>query len=313
MKNPMKQTISTEKTMKQKTTITTQINKTRITIALLLVSFLLINLSSALTINSITAPSLQPGEEGTITIEIENNLEEDAKDVSFILNFQNLPFTPVGSSEESVDEIEEDDEEDFIFTIKAANDILPGDYQIPYTFSFKIDNQHQTRQGAIGVTVKADSELTFSLSTEKPVLNQQDKITLKIVNKGFADAKFLAVKLIPDQTGYTLLSEDEVYIGTVDSDDFETAAFDLIYKSPKPIFSAIVEYRDFENNKKIESVNLPITVYTNEQALQLGLIKKNNTPLYIAIVVAIILLWVLYRNVRKAIRKSRRERSDSQR
>ncbi len=276
--------------------------------AMFLLMILAVNLASALTINVVQTDTFSPGQEGIIIIEIENNLNQDVEDVSFIFNLQNLPFTPIGSSEESINEINEDDEEDFTFKLKAAHDITPGDYQIPYILSFKTDSQQQTRQGTIGVTVRADSDLAFSLSTENPVLKQQDKITLKIINKGFADAKFLTIKVIPDISSYTLLSENEVYIGTVDSDDFETATFDVIYKNQKPIFSAIIEYKDFENNQITDVINTPITVYTREQALQLGLVKKNNMPIYIAIVVMLILLWILYKNIRKAIRRSKRNR-----
>ena len=279
-----------------------------ITILILLLASAL-SLTSALIVQSAKAPTLQPGESGIIDIEIENNLETDAKEISLILILDNLPFTPIGSSEESVNEIEKDDEEDFVFKIKAANDITPGDYQIPYKLFFTIKDQPQIRQGAIGITVKADPDLSFSITAENPILNQQDKITLKIINKGFADAKFVALKIIPN--GYTLLSENDIYLGTIDSDDFETATFDVVYNNLNPTFSAIIEYKDFDNAIKKDTISLPITTYTEKKALELGLIKKNNIPLYIALIIMLILLYIFYRTVRKAISKSRRKKLES--
>ncbi len=279
------------------------------TIALFILAILAINLVSAVAINVVETPVISPGEEGTISIEVENTLEEDITDVSLFLNFQNIPFVPVGSSEASVEEIEEDREEEFLFIIKASNEIIPGDYAIPYTLTYEINNQQKTRTGTLGIKVKADPDLSFSLSTENPVLNQKGQLTLKIVNKGFFDARFVSLKILP--IGLTLLSEDEVYIGTVDSDDFETASFDVIFTSQNPVFRAIVEYKDFDNQLKITNINLPIKVYTREKAIELGIIKQNNTPLYIEIIIAIILIWILWRvwkrraRMKKSIREGR--------
>ena len=264
---------------------------------------LLLNLVSAVSIKSAETDTLAPGTEGEIRIELENNLNDDAKDVSLKLEFTNLPFNPIGSSEESIDEISEGDEERFDFTIKASNDIKPGDYKIPYTLTFKINNEQKQSIGTIGVTVKANPELSFSVTTENPIINTQGKITLKIVNKGFADAKFVTVNIIPE--GFTLLSEKEIYIGTIDSDDFETATLDVIFKTKNPTLRAVIEYKDFDNAVITKNISLPIQVYTQDEAIELGITKKSNAPLYIGIVIALILAWILYRIIRKQLRKSK--------
>lgn len=264
---------------------------TLLTIALAII--LILNLASAVVINVAETATISPGSEGRISIEIENTLQEDITDVSLILNFQNLPFIPVGSSEASVEEIEEDQEEDFSFTIKASNEIAPGDYAIPYTLTYEVNNQVKTRTGTLGVKIKADPELTYSISTENPVLNQKGTITLNIINKGFFDARFVSLKIVP--TGMTLLSEDQIYIGTVDSDDFETVTFDVLFKSENPTLSGLIEYKDFENQPKIEGISLPVKVYSEEEAIELGIMKKSNLAFYIIIIVALILIWVVWR------------------
>ena len=277
--------------------------KTVAIISAFLAILLLANLASALTIKSITAEPLSPGKEGQISIEVENNLDDIVEDVTVSINLKDLPFITIGSSEDSIDEIDEDDEEEFSFLIKAANTIKPGDYQIPFTITFKFDNEQESRQGSIGVTVRANADLTYSISTTNPVIGQQGQISLKIVNKGFEDARFVSLKLLPE--GYTLLSESDAYIGTVGSDDFESASFDIIFKEKDLIFTALVEYKDFDNKKITETINLPIIIYTQEQALQLGIIKKSNTPLYIGIAIALIILYLIYRSIRKRIRRAK--------
>ncbi len=272
-----------------------------ITTAFLLV--LTIASASALIVNSVNTPILSPGEEGVINFEVENNLNQDAEDVSVSINLANLPFVSIGGSQESVEEINTDDEEDFSFRIKAANDISPGDYSIPYSIEFKLNDELQKREGTIGVSVAGETKLDYTISTENPVVGQQGKITLKIINKEFGDAKFVLVKVFPD--GFTTLSDTQEYIGTIDSDDFESVTFDVVFKSPNPIFTARVEYKDFSNKDIAETIDLPIVVYSREKAIELGIIKQNNTILYILIAVTAILLWLLWRTLRKRARLKR--------
>jgi hypothetical protein len=272
-----------------------------------LIVVLAVSLVSAVTIESVFADDLVPGQEGQIRIEVENTLQNDVKDVSIRLDFTGLPFRPVGSSEENIDELDEDEDEEFVFRIKAANDIKPGDYQIPYTLEFIDEDKNKERKGSIGVSVKANSELIFSISQENQIVNKEGTITFKIVNKGFGDAKFLTVKIIPES--YTLLSDSDVYIGTVDSDDFETATFDVFYKEKNPLFIASVQYKDFDNKNIVKTVNLPIVVYSEDEAVELGIIKKNNVPVYIGVVVTLILIWIFYRVMRKYLRNKRRVKS----
>lgn len=257
--------------------------------------FLSLAFSSALVLESVDADVLAPGSEGSIDISIKNNLNDDIEQVSLSLDFTNLPFTSVGSSEDNVDDINEDDSEDFHFKIKAANDAKPGFYNIPYAITYK--NQSTPQKGTIGLRVSAKTELDYSVSTENPIVGQQGKISLKIINKGLGDARFVSVKIMPGD--YTVLSDEQDYIGTVSSDDFETATFDVLFKKENADLNAVVEYRDLDNNKINKDINLPLEVYSEQRATELGIIKKNNTWLYIIPIVLVIAIWLVWRAIRK--------------
>ena len=107
-----------------------------------------------------------------------------------------------------------------------------------------------------------------------------------------------------------MLSESQVYIGSVDSDDFETATFDVIFNKENAKIIAIIEYKNFNNEKITENINFPLNIYSEKRAIELGIIKKNNTPLYIAVVVTLILFWILWRTIKKRrrIKKSMEKR-----
>tara|TARA_Y100000034_G_scaffold136405_1_gene212672 strand:+ start:234 stop:1055 length:822 start_codon:yes stop_codon:yes gene_type:complete len=271
---------------------------------MLLVSTLAVFVS-AVSVENVQVDVLNPGEEGRIVVDIENVFNRDVEDVSLEINVAGLPFTTVGTSQLSVDEIRDGDDERFAFKIKSSNDIELGDYQIPYTLKYILSNNEVIRSGSFGVRVTADSEIEFGVETERAVMGEQGKIEFKIINKGFGDIKFTDVKIFPD--GYSLISEQQVYVGNVDSDDFESVNFDVIFNSKNPKVKILVEYKDFENNLIRDNLEFPINIYSREKAVELGIIEENKTQLYIGIVVGILIIWYVFRKFgkRRRLKKSK--------
>ncbi|MDD5012097.1 MAG: hypothetical protein PHQ66_00410 [Candidatus Nanoarchaeia archaeon] len=267
-------------------------------IVLILLTLSTLSIASAMTVKSVEATNFQPGSQQEITIEVKNTLDDDTEDVSLTLDLSKLPFTIIDSDSDDI-EISSDDTEGFDFTIKASSEAKAGDYQIPYTLSYKNNETTavETKTGTFSLTIEANPELVYTVSTEKAIVGSQGKITLKIVNKGLGDAKFVDVKIVPE--GYTLLSEAENYVGTVSSDDSQTASFDVIFKDKNPTLTAQVEYKDFNNEKTTKTVTLPLTVYSTEEALALGIIKPDNTPVYMGIGIVIFAGWMIVRKIRK--------------
>ncbi len=258
--------------------------------------------AAGLVVSDVVVPEVSPGSEALITLEIENTFERDVEDVSFSLNMRDLPLSIVGSSESTIEEIEEDESEDLSFRIRASPTAKPGDYQIPFTLTYL--NATQPKTGTIGVRIKGNVELSTSLTTNTPVVGRSDRLGVKIINKGFADARYVTVRLIP--TDFTLHSDEVVYIGDISANDFETATFDVRYTEQKPIATVSIEYRDFNNTLQTITLQEQLPLYTEEEAVRRGIIEKSKTPLYISGVVAVVLLWLLWRMIRRRrrLRKS---------
>lgn len=163
--------------------------QTKITIisALLIFGILIsAHLISSLQLN-VDQQRLYPGEKTKISIDIENTLDDDIEDVSLVLDLSNTQFTSISGSETDIDNIDSDDKESLDFDIKASQSIKPGDYNIPYTLTYTIDDNNltkKTEKGAFGITVGAKTELTYTIETETNVIGQKGKLSLKIVNKG---------------------------------------------------------------------------------------------------------------------------------
>lgn len=257
--------------------------------------------SSALAIKSVDAPNLFPGQEAEIRIEVENTLDKNIEDVSFSLNFVGLPLSSIGSSEDVIDKLDENEDDAFVFKIRASSTAEPQDYKVPYTLSYK--GITSPRTGVITIRVVGNAELSVLASAKTPVLGYNDELTIKIINKGFANARYSSVKLFP--IGFSLYSDDTVYIGDISSDDFETAIFNVKYTSESPSVEALIEYLDFNNQKQSIAFKQNLKIYTQKEAISEGIISKNNTSTYIFSIIILIVLFFIWRAIRKRIRKKR--------
>jgi len=259
---------------------------------------------SAVSVNSITVNTFKPGETGSIKIEVENVFDETVKNLVIDIDVANTPLNVVGSSSFGVNELKEDDDEVFAFGVRVSPTAKPGEYQIPYTISYMIGNVQSFRKSSIGVKITADTIVDYSANADVPVVGEKSKIDLNVLNKGLGDLRFVSVKIIP--RGFTLLSEQQIHIGTVDSDDFEIASFEVLFTKQDASANALVEYRDSENKLIRENVDIPLTIYSREKALELGIIKKSNALVYVLAAAGLIVLWIVIRVIRKRgrLRKS---------
>jgi hypothetical protein len=271
-----------------------------------LTSMAFVSMTQALTITEVSYPTLSSGESGTLSIRVENEQEDTLRGVKFSLDLTGLPLSTSGSSEDFINELEEDEDGKFTFILKSDIGAKPGNYKIPYTLTYSGDES--PRKGTLGIRISGDTNLDYSVLTQDPIEGQKGKITLKIINLGTGDASFLRLKILPE--GYTLFSEDSIYIGSINSDDFENAVLDVQFLSQDAKIIGLVSYEDSEKNKITETINIPFEVYTREKAIEIGLIERNNSLLYVGIVILLIIIWLIYRSISR--RKRAQKRSQAQ-
>lgn len=261
----------------------------------LTLALLILPLASALIVSDVSADTLIPGKEGRVDITLKNTLGKDIEDVSFTLDFTGVPLAPVDSSEVSVDELDKNDKESFSFIIRADSSAKVGDYKIPYTITYR--NNTTLKKGTIAIRISADPLLSFTANIAEPIIGSKTKATFKVINKGLGEARFVSVQF--QGTGLTILSEKEVYIGSIDSDDFETVTLDVLITGKSATLSGTLEYQD-DNVKSFTKVfDLPLQVYTNDEAIAKGIAQPNNAPFYLGGIVLLLFVWFIYRTIAK--------------
>jgi len=279
--------------------------------AIIMAGISLLNLASALTITSVTSnpQEIQPGEKVSLDLEIENNLNDDVTDVTISLDLKDVPFAPYQSSSDiSYDEIREDRSKNVEFELIANSDAESGTYKIPVKISYILNNEEKESSGLVSLLVHAEPKLEISLEDSVLIKGKNNDLRVKIVNSGLGNAKFLNVK-IKEVSGLKLLSASSVYLGNLDSDDFDSAEFKVFISEQAGIINLPVTltYTDARNNKIGEDLSLQLKTYTEKQAVELGLIKKSNTAIIVSGIIIIVILFFVYRGIRRKLKKKKLE------
>ena len=249
---------------------------------------------------------IAPGETADVAITLENEADVDINEVLIILDFKDTPFAPYNSgSYYSIDEIQDDDEEDANFQIIALNDASSVIHKIPVKITYKEKQEIKTKESLISLMINSEPVVDVQLEDSVNIKGKEGKISVKVINKGLSDIKFLDIE-IGSSGSYSILSQKKVYIGDINSNDFDSADFSLFFKetSSKTInIPVTITYKDIKNEQKTQSFSLQANVYTNDETIKLGLVKKSNAKLYAILIFAVIVVYFIYRKIKKRKRK----------
>ncbi|MFA5020230.1 MAG: hypothetical protein WC533_03980 [Candidatus Pacearchaeota archaeon] len=270
---------------------------------------LIISSVSSLTINNVVSvPSeISPGNNANIELEIGNEAGETIKNVVVSLDFTNLPFAPYKSSTDRViEKIKDGDEETIDFNIIALSDADAGTYKVPVKIFYILNNKTMADTSFIGLTINDKPKLQVDYGGIL-IKGANNEITIRLTNSGLTKVKFLRIQLI-EVANIKILGNSEVYIGDVESDDFDSANFNIFISKDSADeinLPVALTYRDATNRIEGENIDLNLKIYTRKEAIELGLIKQNNTGYYILGVIALFIIWMLYRSIRKRRRKKK--------
>jgi hypothetical protein len=275
---------------------------------------------------STTPEKIKPGEKAILNVRLKNMADSPMRDVALkldltyagllsgataktasdsILAYNILPFAPLGSaSEQKIDLLSSQDEYTFSYTIIAYSDAESKVYKIPVDITYydELENKY-TKHDVLGLVVGAKPDLSVVVEqSELYVGKKTGNVVVKFVNKGFSGVKFLDV-ILSEGEEFQILSSPEVYIGNVDSDDYETAEFNLYLKNgaskkedtvPLPLK---VEYRDANNNLYTEEYSLPLEIVDPNK---LGIKTSSGSPVFLIVIVLGAVLFFYFRGKKKA-------------
>jgi hypothetical protein len=255
---------------------------------------------SALVVDSVIMDSsgTSPGEEMHIEIGLRNNGDEDVEDVSVFLDLKDVPFAPFDSSSEfGIDKIKEDKLKFAEFDLIALNDANSQTYKIPVQISYNDEGEIKIKNSLISIDVHSEPVLGVSLEEGLLLKGNNNEVAIKIINKGLSDIKFLEVE-IEDSNKFELISPNNIYVGDLDSDDFDSVNFKVFFDndvSDKVKFIVNLNYKDSFNNEYEKEFEVKLKVYSRNNAIDVGLIEKSQVSQIITIIIILIVIWFIYR------------------
>jgi len=238
----------------------------------------------------ITDPeTISPGEKATLKISVENTAGALLKDIKVKLLFlqtrttttsvtdKELPFTPIGSSnEKTLNNLARGAKQTIEFEIMAESDADAGSYKVPLEVSF-VDNtgtEFSLSNNFISLVVGGEPDLvTLVEDFEMDAKGNSGTASVKFINKGTSNIKFL-YSVLKESDDYDILGPESVYVGNIDSDDYENAEYHLDINTRKAEITLplSIEYRDANNElyKKDIKTNLKIKSFKTASAAKAG-------------------------------------------
>jgi hypothetical protein len=255
-------------------------------------------------ITDVVYSAASPGSTANITLTIDNVGSASAKDVSVSLGVSD-PLVAVGSSERYIGDIKSHKEIDVSFSVNIDSTADIKSYDVPVIITyFDLAGNKQNISKSVGIQVDGKPEIKVILQkVDLLTTGTKSKITLDIVNKGFAQVKFLNLKVLSTEK-YDVTSASEVYIGNLDSDSTDSQEFEIQVKNnvaPGKIPLKIeVSYKEKNSNEDhVEPLNLELTVLsTGDYASK----QTGADPItwvisivggVLALIVGLIVLWLL--------------------
>jgi len=258
-------------------------------------------------VSIVTKPAqFLPGQKGDADIVIKNTADSTLKNIKVTMDLSSatVPFAPLGKSTTyMINNMAGGEEETAIFEIIATPEAISGIYKIPLTITFSdnIGNDY-TSSEIVSLIVGGTPDLLVNVEPEKLFLSgTTGDIRVNIINKGLVDVKYVTVKIESDGD-FELLSNDEIYIGNIDSDDFDSASFSIHIS---PSFSGdlsipmTLTYMSANNDAFEVDETLEMRVYTASEAQSLGLISKSSASTIYAAIVIVAVVYIGYRKYKK--------------
>lgn len=268
-----------------------------------------------LAIDSVTTtPSpLEPGKDAEVIIKVKNMADSVLKDISVNLDLtlatigtaslDSLPFAPIGTgTEKKVRQLSPSALKEFKYQIKAYPEAEAGVYKIPLEIKFYDElGTEYTKNDIIGIVVNSEPDLSVILDqTTIDKSGKKGEVSIRFINKGLTDIKFVDAT-ITEQDSFDLLSTSEVYLGNIDSDDYENADYEIYVKPTenKKLFLPLhYEYMDANNNKYSKDIEIELKLFSEEEQKQYATPEKSNKAIFL-VIGGVIVLFVLYRIFRK--------------
>lgn len=244
---------------------------------------------------TLTPNELNPGQKGKITINLKNNADSFLKDISIQLILQSLvgasvvdlPFAIEDSvSEKTIDILQSSQTHIVEYDLIAYPGVESGIYKIPVVLKF-YDSTGQDYTKNDFITVIVNPKIDVYMVLERSDLSKEAKsgeVVIRIVNKGFGKIKSANLIFEENDDISIVTPYNQIYIGNIDSDDYETAEINIKANSDTINIPVKLDFKDALNKDHEIKENLTLKIYSQKELGQ----SSGNTFWYVLLFIVII-------------------------
>ncbi len=231
------------------------------------------------------------GQEAEVVITVRNLADSRINNLKVQLDLDNTAFATVGStSEKATKVLLPTAGKDTPFKLFVNTEAESKVHRIPVTLTFTDpDNQKHTVKSSFGVVIENPPEYIVNLDkTDVYKKDQKGNVVISISNIGKSDLNFVTMNL-RDTKDYDVVSSPAVYLGNLESDDYESAEYSIYTHTNKRKIPLKIElsYKDSFNQANTTMLDIPLKMYTSSEARKYGL-SKNEGGGIIALVLFIL-------------------------
>ncbi|MFC1728643.1 COG1361 S-layer family protein [Nanoarchaeota archaeon] len=258
-------------------------------------------------VNEVKIDRIAQGVASPVEISLENLADSTLTNINVKLDLTgtDTPFVPIDSTaEKKLANIEPGVARSVTFNLMALPDADSGVYKVPIEITATDGTgRNYTKSSIIGLIIGSDPELSITVDSSMVYdTGETGDVVLKFVNKGLNDVKLMSVTL-DESSDYDIISKKEVYIGNIDSDDYETAEFRLKVRKAKKGVTTLklkLNYLDANNKQYQENVDVALRIIS---AKKLGLNEGSAASRLVGFILVVVIGYFVYKRWEKKKKK----------
>lgn len=218
------------------------------------------------TIDQYSVSPIKPGGSSTLSLTVRNRGKELLRNVDLSLDLSALPLSSAGKgTKQRAGTMEPDQSTILSYSIQADPTAELKSYHVPVTFTFQdLAGRNYTEETSISIPVDAEPEVQLSVDSTTITKGSPGKVTLRAINRGVPDIKFVSLSLKQDNSFSLLSASPDAYIGNLDSDDFETVEFEVEPKADSLTLPVDISFKDAYNRDYTRSFQLRLALREKE-------------------------------------------------
>jgi hypothetical protein len=152
------------------------------------------------------------------------------------------------------------------FDLIALPDAEGGIYKVPINISYTDETgTAYEKQDLISLKISSTPDLLVNIDSSEITSKQKTgNVVIRIVNRGLTNIKLLTAEVVGNKE-VSVSSQPEVYVGNIDSDDYETVEYTVTVNSYEPAVELPLKitYMDSTNRQHQQQLSLELKTGSN--------------------------------------------------